>query len=48
MKPYFNLAKKYKYRVFSLIVENYHNGKTVHGVPDETMKKMKDRFEIKL
>jgi len=48
LKPYYDLAKKYGYRVFSVIVENRANTKTIHSVPDETIKKMTDRFNIKL
>jgi len=48
MNPYFELAKKYGYKVFSIIVENRHNGKNVHGVPTDKIEQMKDRFEIKL
>lgn len=48
MKPYFELAEKYGYMVFTLIVENRHNGKNTHGVPDEKLEQMKNRFEIKL
>ena len=48
MQPYFNLAEKYEYNVVSLIVENYHNSKSIHNVPDETIEKMKNRFEIRL
>jgi len=46
MKPYFELAEKYGYRVYSLIVENRHNGKNVHEVPEDKIQMMKDRFEI--
>ena len=48
MQPYIDLAKQYDYKVVSLIVENRHGNKSIHGVPDETMEKMKNRFEIKL
>jgi predicted kinase len=48
MIPYFELASKYGYKVFSVIVENRHGGYNVHGVPDETLEKMKRRFEVKL
>lgn len=48
MTPYFELAKKYGYKVFSIIVENRHNGENVHGVPTDKIEQMKDRFEIKL
>ena len=48
MKPYFDLAEKNGYKVFSIIVENRHGGENVHNVPQETLEKMKNRFEIKL
>lgn len=48
MQAYYDLAKKYGYRVYSLIVENRHGGVNEHGVPDEVLTRMKDRFEIKL
>lgn len=48
LKPYLDLADKYGYKVVSLIVENRHGNKSVHGVPDETIEKMRNRFEIKL
>lgn len=48
MKPYFELAEKYGYRVYSLIVENRHGGVNEHGVPEEKLEQMKNRFEIKL
>jgi adenylate kinase family enzyme len=48
MKVYFELAETYGYRIFSLIVENKHNGKNVHNVPKETLDAMKARFQITL
>ena len=48
MQAYFNLAKKYDYKIFSVIVENRHGSTNVHNVPDDTLKKMKDRFHISL
>ena len=46
--PYYELAKENGYQVFSIIVENRHGGKDSHGVPVETLEKMKNRFEVKL
>jgi predicted kinase len=48
MEPYYELAKKYGYTVFSIIVENRHGGVNDHGVPDEKIELMKNRFSIKL
>ena len=48
MKPYYDLAEKYGWAVISLIVENRHEGKSIHDVPDVTIENMRSRFEIKL
>lgn len=48
MQPYFDLAKKYGYTVFTIIVENRHGGKNVHNVPENVIESMKNRFEYKL
>ena len=48
MDWYFKLAEKYDYKVFSIIVENRHGGKNIHGVPDEKLEIMRRRFEIQL
>lgn len=48
MKAYYELAAKYGYQVSSIIVENRHGGKNVHGVPEDKLQIMKDRFEVKL
>ena len=48
MDAYFKLAERYGYRVSTVIVENRHGGKSVHGVPDTTIDKMKTRFEVEL
>lgn len=48
MDRYYELAKQYDYKVFSIIVENRHNGINEHGVPEDKIQIMKDRFEISL
>lgn len=48
MKPYVEMAEEFGYRVYSLIVENRHGGVNDHGVPEDKIKQMKDRFEVKL
>ena len=48
MKSYYELAEKYGYRVHSIIVENRHGGINEHGVPDDKLEIMKNRFEVKL
>ena len=48
MKPYFEMAKEWGYTVFSIIVENRHGGVNEHGVPEDKLKMMKNRFEVNL
>lgn len=48
MESYFELAKQYGYKVFSIIVENRHEGINQHGVPEDKIEQMKNRFSIKL
>lgn len=48
IEPYYEMAKRYNYRVHSVIVENRHDGKSIHNVPDKKLKQMKDRFYLKL
>jgi predicted kinase len=48
MEKYYQLANQYDYRVFSIIVENRHGGVNEHGVPEDKLQIMKDRFEISL
>ena len=48
MEKYYELAEEYGYKVFSIIVENRHDGVNQHGVPDDKLQQMKNRFEIKL
>lgn len=48
MKPYFDMAERYNYRIHTVIVENRHGSNNIHDVPDDKLIAMKDRFEIKL
>lgn len=48
MQFYYDWAKDFDYKVFSLIVENRHGGVNKHGVNEEVLEKMKKRFEIRL
>jgi len=45
---YSELAEKYGYQIHSVIVENRHGNKSIHNVPEETMERMRNRFEVKL
>ena len=46
MKTYLVLARRFKYKVTIVVVENRHSGKNVHNVPQEVLDKMKERFDI--
>lgn len=48
VQTYKDIADKAGANFVSLIVENRHEGKSVHDVPEETIAKMKNRFSIKL
>jgi len=48
MEPYFEMAKQYGYKVFSLIVENRHGNVNNHNVPQDKIEIMRNRFQIKL
>ena len=47
-QPYIELAEKYGYKTFCVIVENRHGGTNVHNVPEDKIEQMKNRFEVKL
>ena len=48
LKPYYDLAIGYGYKVFCVIVENRLNTTNIHNVPEETIINMKKRFDISL
>ena len=48
MKPYYEMAEYFEYKVFSIIVENRHGGVNEHNVPEEVLTKMRERFEVNL
>jgi predicted kinase len=48
MEEYFKMAERYNYRVHTVIVENRHDSENVHGVPEDKLQQMKERFQIKL
>lgn len=48
MEPYSKMAEEYGYTVFTVIVENRHGGINQHGVPEDKIELMKNRFEINL
>ena len=45
---YYSLAKELNVKFVSVILENRHNGESIHNVPISSIEKMKKRFHIKL
>lgn len=45
---YQQMAKDFGVDFVSLIAENRHNGVNTHGVPEEKLQQMKQRFSVKL
>ena len=48
MEPYFKLSFKYDWGIHTIIVENRHGSRSIHGVPDETIESQIKRFEVSL
>ena len=48
MKAYYDLAKKYKFTVHTLIVENRHGSTSTHNVPQKSIDNQRDRFDVVL
>ncbi|MBL0049920.1 MAG: AAA family ATPase [Bacteroidetes bacterium] len=48
MEPYHALAKKHRYTLFCMLVENYHGNKNTHHISDEDVVKMAARLKVKL
>lgn len=45
VEKYRDLALSFDYQVFVLVVENRHEGKNVHNVPEATLDKMRERLQ---
>ena len=48
LQPYFKASRLHHYAVFVCTVENRHNGKNVHGVSEQQIKKMAEKFKVTL
>lgn len=48
MKPYIKLSQEYSYFIHVCTVEHRHNGINQHGVTDEQLKKMAEKFRVVL
>lgn len=45
VNKYRNYALENAYKVFVMTIENWHGGVNTHGVPDETLDKMKEQIK---
>jgi predicted kinase len=45
---YKKIAEQYNAKFVSIIVENRHEGKNIHGVPEDKLTQMRNRFSIKI
>lgn len=48
MEPYFKMAAEHSYRVHVCTVENYHSSGNIHGVSEEQLRKMAEKYKVKL
>ena len=48
IEPYFKMAAENDYNVFVMTVENYHGKNNIHGIPHEQMKKMAEKYKVRL
>jgi predicted kinase len=48
MEPYFKLAAEHGYTVFVTTIERRHTGTNSHGVSDEQLRKMTEKFKVVL
>jgi predicted kinase len=46
IETYFKLAKEFDYKVYVVTVENRHHGKNIHGIPDEHIRKMAEKYKV--
>ena len=46
--PYQDLARQFGYMVHVIIVENRHGGKNSHGVPEDAIDRLREKFDIQL
>ena len=48
LAPYFKLAAHFEYTLYVLTVEKYHNQANMHGVSQEQLEKMAEKYKVKL
>ena len=48
VETYRKIAEEVGAKFVSIVVENRHEGKNIHNVPEEALQRMKNRFTLKL
>ena len=48
LEPYIKLAAEFDYTLFVVTVENYHGKQNTHGVSDEQLQKMVEKYKMRL
>ena len=48
MDKYIKLADEYGWTLHTIVVENRHDSKSIHNVPEYSIEKQKERFEVVL
>jgi predicted kinase len=48
IEPYLKLAAELNYSVFVVTIEKYHNSNNVHEVSEEQIRKMAEKYKVKL
>ena len=48
IEPYVRMAAEFNYQIFVTTVEKYHNGDNIHAIPDEQIRKMGEKYKVKL
>ena len=48
MEPYFKLASEFNYQLHIVTVENYHGSKNIHNIAQEQIRKMAEKYKVKL
>ena len=46
MDPYIDLAGKYGYNLYTVVIENRHNSVSLHNVPQKSIDQQRNRFEV--
>lgn len=44
LDPYKEMATEHSYRVYEILIPNHHGGSNIHGVPTETVNRMRDEI----